>query len=77
MDLDVLVRDDLLTFLKTDSEARGATILCMFVPSIAMAFLMSVYRCDPHFRWSERISYSYRSHAVWRVLDRAYSLASH
>ncbi|KAG6880040.1 hypothetical protein C0992_007357 [Termitomyces sp. T32_za158] len=28
VDLDVLVRDDLLTFLKTDSEQRGATILC-------------------------------------------------
>lgn len=27
MDLDVLVRNDLLTFLKTDSETRGATIL--------------------------------------------------
>ncbi|KAG5646583.1 hypothetical protein DXG03_002886 [Asterophora parasitica] len=28
VDLDVLVRDDLLNFLKADSEARGATILC-------------------------------------------------
>ncbi|CAL1700153.1 unnamed protein product [Somion occarium] len=27
VDLDVLVRDDLLTFLKSDSETRGATIL--------------------------------------------------
>ncbi|OBZ70096.1 putative ABC transporter ATP-binding protein C20G4.01 [Grifola frondosa] len=27
VDLDVLVRDDLLTFLREDSEARGATIL--------------------------------------------------
>ncbi|KAH9939954.1 P-loop containing nucleoside triphosphate hydrolase protein [Amylocystis lapponica] len=27
VDLDVLVRDDLLTFLKTDSETRGATVL--------------------------------------------------
>ncbi|KAF8897509.1 P-loop containing nucleoside triphosphate hydrolase protein [Infundibulicybe gibba] len=27
VDLDVLVRDDLLTFLKDDSESRGATIL--------------------------------------------------
>ncbi|TFK93620.1 P-loop containing nucleoside triphosphate hydrolase protein [Polyporus arcularius HHB13444] len=27
VDLDVLVRDDLLTFLKEDSESRGATIL--------------------------------------------------
>ncbi|KAI0940273.1 hypothetical protein AcV5_001426 [Taiwanofungus camphoratus] len=27
VDLDVLVRDELLTFLKTDSETRGATIL--------------------------------------------------
>ncbi len=28
MDLDVLVRDDLLKFLKKDSDERGATILC-------------------------------------------------
>lgn len=29
MDLDVLVRDELLTFLKNDSVTRGSTILCM------------------------------------------------
>lgn len=29
VDLDVQVRDDLLTFLKEDSEARGSTVLCM------------------------------------------------
>ncbi|KAF9058176.1 ABC transporter [Panaeolus papilionaceus] len=28
VDLDVLVRDDLLKFLKSDSETRGATIVC-------------------------------------------------
>lgn len=28
VDLDVLVRQDLLNFLKEDSEKRGATILC-------------------------------------------------
>lgn len=28
VDLDVLVRDDLLKFLKHDSETRGSTILC-------------------------------------------------
>lgn len=28
MDLDVLVRHDLLTFLKNDCETRGTTILC-------------------------------------------------
>ena len=28
VDLDVLVRDDLLAFLKEESEIRGATILC-------------------------------------------------
>jgi CCR4-NOT complex subunit CAF16 len=31
VDLDLLVRHDLLTFLKCDSEKRGATILCMYV----------------------------------------------
>lgn len=33
VDLDVLVRDDLLTFLKSDSEKRGATILCKMAPT--------------------------------------------
>ena len=28
VDLDVLVRDELLTFLKSDSEIRGSAILC-------------------------------------------------
>lgn len=33
VDLDVLVRDELLQFLKSDSEERGATILCgYFLP---------------------------------------------
>ena len=31
VDLDVLVRDDLLKFLKKDSEERGATILCSWI----------------------------------------------
>ena len=30
VDLDVLVRDELLKFLKEESETRGATILCEF-----------------------------------------------
>lgn len=30
VDLDVLVRDDLLSFLKEESEVRGATILCSY-----------------------------------------------
>ena len=33
VDLDVLVRHDLLEFLKKDSEARGATIICTLPPS--------------------------------------------
>jgi CCR4-NOT complex subunit CAF16 len=33
--LDVLVRDDLLNFLKHDSETRGATILCEVLPVTA------------------------------------------
>lgn len=37
MDLDVLVRDDLLQFLKSDSEARGATILCTSFLSLSAA----------------------------------------
>jgi hypothetical protein len=31
VDLDVLVRDDLLSFLKEESETRGATILCEYI----------------------------------------------
>lgn len=31
VDLDVLVRDELLSFLKEESESRGATILCMWL----------------------------------------------
>ena len=31
VDLDVLVRDDLLSFLKEESESRGATILCTYI----------------------------------------------
>lgn len=33
VDLDVLVRHQLLEFLKNDSEARGATIICILLPS--------------------------------------------
>ena len=33
VDLDVMVRDDLLTFLKKDSKQRGATILCKIPPT--------------------------------------------
>lgn len=32
VDLDVLVRHELLEFLKKDSEARGATIICTLLP---------------------------------------------
>ena len=35
VDLDVQVRDDLLTFLKEDSESRGSTILCMRLARLA------------------------------------------
>lgn len=34
VDLDVLVRNDLLSFLKEESETRGATILCPSIPPI-------------------------------------------
>ncbi len=40
--MDVLVRDDLLKFLKADSEERGATILCMSFSRIASNPLSSV-----------------------------------
>jgi CCR4-NOT complex subunit CAF16 len=40
--LDVLVRDDLLKFLKADSEERGATILCTSLSRIAGNPLSSI-----------------------------------
>lgn len=50
VDLDVLVRDDLLSFLKEESEVRGATILCEYPFSIIT--LVDVQRicsrCDSH-----------------------------
>ena len=36
VDLDVQVRDDLLTFLKEDTQDRNATILCEFGESLML-----------------------------------------
>ncbi|KAH0587594.1 hypothetical protein H2248_006367 [Termitomyces sp. 'cryptogamus'] len=48
VDLDVLVRDDLLNFLKTDSEQRGATILCKQLSSLITSNTELWSRCDTH-----------------------------
>jgi len=40
VDLDVQVRDDLLSFLKEDSQHRNATILCGFAESLIICELM-------------------------------------
>lgn len=48
VDLDVLVRDDLLKFLKKDSETRGATILCEH-PSYARSIFALVLTLDTAF----------------------------
>lgn len=40
VDLDVLVRDDLLNFLKEESETRGATILCNVLFMTTLPFLL-------------------------------------
>lgn len=45
VDLDVLVRDDLLTFLKNESETRGATILCAIFATVAV--LLSLFTHGP------------------------------
>ena len=42
VDLDVLVRDDLLKFLKKDSEERGATILCMCI-----GYILHIWKLIP------------------------------
>lgn len=49
VDLDVQVRDDLLSFLKRDSEARQATILCAS-PSLTFFFYCYSHdrRCYAH-----------------------------
>lgn len=53
VDLDVLVRDNLLSFLTQESETRGATILCKLIDH---SFQVSteinnhcLFRCDSHF----------------------------
>jgi len=43
VDLDVQVRDDLLSFLKEDSEHRNATILCGFRVRHVMAAIYAAY----------------------------------
>lgn len=35
VDLDVIVRDELLSFLKNDSETRGSTILCTHIRCVS------------------------------------------
>lgn len=48
VDLDVLVRDDLLRFLKSESETRGATILCKntLVP-LPCYYLVEIFQTPP------------------------------
>jgi CCR4-NOT complex subunit CAF16 len=42
VDLDVLVRDDLLSFLQEESETRGATVLCMHLVQTLRFLLISL-----------------------------------
>jgi CCR4-NOT complex subunit CAF16 len=47
--LDVLVRDDLIRFLKADSEARNATIVCKFFSYIlAIIFRSTIFPDATH-----------------------------
>lgn len=55
VDLDVLVRADLIDFLISESEIRGATIVCMCLHSTFLPFLRSMAltkdylnRCHTH-----------------------------
>ena len=69
VDLDVLVRDDLLSFLKEESEVRGATILCER-PAISYwpTNIERVSpRCDTYLRRTEHVPDSRCSHALWLI----------
>jgi CCR4-NOT complex subunit CAF16 len=46
VDLDVLVRSDLLEFLKDDSIKRNSTILCAFVPASYALFTKTPHLSD-------------------------------
>ena len=47
VDLDVLVRHELLKFLKRDSEARGATIICKSTHPLSLVIQMSYAQNGP------------------------------
>lgn len=51
VDLDVLVRHDLLNFLKNESESRGATILCESFSLFFTEYLLKTFlnRCHAYF----------------------------
>ena len=70
VDLDVLVRHELLAFLKQDSEARGATIICKS-PSFPFRFKTShtkeFSRRHSHIRWLERFPDSRCPPPSWRI----------
>lgn len=80
VDLDVLVRDDLLSFLKEESEIRGATILCTSFLDIPIACLLSPFktscRCYTYFRRTKHLSNTHHTHAPRRICGRACRLGT-
>ena len=76
VDLDVLVRDELLAYLKEESESRGATILCM---QLLFSFLDLAtnmhHRRDAYIRRLEQLPDACGPHAPRDVPDGAHVLA--
>lgn len=48
VDLDVMVRDELLTFLRNDSISRGATIICGPEILSSSALIKYLHRCNAY-----------------------------
>lgn len=61
VDLDVLVRHELLEFLKKETEERGATILCEY--TILRVTRLIDCRRHAYIRWSRRVPHPCSSHA--------------
>jgi len=76
VDLDVLVRHELLEFLKKDSETRGATIICNvpFFPASIPSTHPDFSRCHPHIRRFEQFPNPHCSSSSWRIHPTANSV---
>jgi hypothetical protein len=69
------VRDDLLQFLKRDSEARGATIICTYSLQASIFSTYSVCRRDPHLRRLEPLPDAHCPYVIWALGHSAQPVA--